>query len=51
MKSPKELRERAAECERVAEKATSPEVREILLYAAARWLALAEQDEAVKYPH
>lgn len=45
-RTPQDFRERAAECERLAELASRPETRETLLYVASRWLALAEEDEA-----
>jgi hypothetical protein len=45
-KTPQEFRERAEECERLAETATRPETRETMLYVAARWRALVEEDEA-----
>jgi hypothetical protein len=44
--TPQDFRDRAAECERLAEKATQPEPRETMLYVASRWRALAEEDEA-----
>jgi hypothetical protein len=37
--------ERAAECERLAEAATTAENRKILLDLAARWRSLAERSE------
>jgi hypothetical protein len=40
------LRERAAEYERLAEEATNPDAREIMLQVAARWQWLADEDEA-----
>jgi hypothetical protein len=49
-KTPQDFRERAAECERLAEKAIRPEYRETLLYVASRWRALAEEDEARLWP-
>ena len=42
---PEEFRKRAAECERLAETSTSQRARETLLFIAARWRALAEEDE------
>ena len=45
-KTPHDYRARADECERLAAGATSPEVREIMLYAARRWRGLADEDEA-----
>jgi hypothetical protein len=42
---PEEFRKRAAECERLAETSTSQRGRETLLFIAARWRALAEEDE------
>jgi hypothetical protein len=50
MKSPKELRDLAAECRRMAEKAISLEVREVFLQAADCWLSLADEDEAAELP-
>jgi hypothetical protein len=44
------LRDRAEACERLAETATSPEVRETMLYLASRWRALAEEGEARQHP-
>jgi len=43
-------RERAAECERLAAQATSPENRELLLYMAMRWQALAGHDVTLPEP-
>ena len=44
--TPQELRDRAADCERQAAETTLPRVRETLLYVAARWRELADEDEA-----
>jgi hypothetical protein len=44
--TPAQCRERAAECERLAEAAFDDENREIFLTLAARWRALAEAVEA-----
>lgn len=44
-KTPEDYRERAAECERLAEDAT-PTTCETMLYLANRWRALADEDEA-----
>jgi hypothetical protein len=44
-KTPQDFRDRADECERLAETATSPEIRETMIYVASRWRALAEGDE------
>jgi hypothetical protein len=43
---PQECCARAKECERLAEAATNPETREMLLYLAKRWRDLADDDEA-----
>jgi hypothetical protein len=40
--SPEEYRQRAEECDRLAESVTSPRVRETMQYMASRWRALAE---------
>ena len=48
-KTPQYLRERAEACERLAATAT-PETRETMLYLAARWGALADEDEAKQHP-
>ena len=45
-KSPTYYRERAEECEKVAREATSPHVREMMLYVASRWQELADWEEA-----
>jgi hypothetical protein len=42
---PQQFRERAAECERLAEIGTSHRDRETLLYVASRWRAMADEDE------
>jgi hypothetical protein len=34
------------ECERLADEATSPSVRETMLYLTMRWRALADENEA-----
>jgi hypothetical protein len=49
-KTPQDFRERAAECERLAETAKNPATRETLLYLASRWRALAEEDEGQSKP-
>jgi hypothetical protein len=41
----KYFRERAAACERLAEKAEDSKSRETLLYVASRWRALAAEEE------
>ncbi|MDB5410548.1 MAG: hypothetical protein JWL84_5460 [Rhodospirillales bacterium] len=46
MGSLKDLRERAAEYERLADEATNPDAREIMLLVAGRWQWLADEDEA-----
>jgi hypothetical protein len=43
-------RERAAECERLAAQATSPENREILLSMSMRWRELAGDDVSPPQP-
>jgi hypothetical protein len=43
---PREFRERAAECERLAEEAVRLRDREIMLYAATRWRQMAAEEEA-----
>jgi hypothetical protein len=45
-KTPEEFRECAARCERLADESTVAATREILLYLAARWNAMAAADEA-----
>ena len=42
-----DYRQRAEECDRLAASSTSPHVREIMLFVASRWRALAD-DEAAK---
>ena len=42
---PRYFRERAAECERLAEISRSPRDRETLLFVASRWRAMADEDE------
>jgi hypothetical protein len=37
--------QRAEECERLAETATSPHIRETMAYIASRWRALADEAE------
>ena len=44
-KTPDEFREHADESERLAERASNPNTREIMIYLAQRWRNLAEQDE------
>jgi hypothetical protein len=41
----RDYQERASSCQRKAEAASSPAARETLLYLAARWRMLAEQEE------
>ena len=43
--TPKDFRERAANCRLMAAAVKDPKVRETLLYVASRWIALAEDDE------
>ena len=42
---PLHFRERAAECERLANITKNPDYRETLLYVAMRWRAMADEDE------
>ena len=49
-KPPQYYIDRATSCERLADTAISPEAREIMLYLATRWRALAEKDEAKRRP-
>jgi hypothetical protein len=42
---PREFRQRAAECERLAELSRDANARETLLYVASRWRAMADEDE------
>ena len=42
---PQEFRDRAAECERLAELGTNRRDRETLLYVASRWRAMADEDD------
>jgi hypothetical protein len=46
LKTPQYCRDRAIECERLAETDTNPVNHEIMLYVAARWSALVEEGEA-----
>jgi hypothetical protein len=46
MRSPSEFRERAAECERLAEEAFRPSDCAAMLDAAARWRQMADEEEA-----
>jgi hypothetical protein len=41
-----EFRDRAAECEHMAEEATNAENHERMLYVAARWRSLADEHES-----
>ena len=45
-RTPETFRDRAEECERLADRAIKPETRELMLYLAMRWRALADGDEA-----
>ena len=47
-KSPQDYRQRAAACERQAELATQESTREMMLYLALRWHALADEAEGKK---
>ena len=50
--SPQESCARAKACEQLAETATNPETREMLLYLAKRWRdLLADEDEAREARH
>jgi hypothetical protein len=40
-----DFRAEAAECVRLAQETTRPEMRAILLYTASRWHALADKQE------
>jgi hypothetical protein len=40
------FRQRAVECERLAEVSFRPHDREVMLYAAERWRELADEEEA-----
>lgn len=44
--SAEEYRQRAEVCDRLAETARSPHIRETMVYVAARWRALAQEAEA-----
>ena len=44
-------RERAAVCERLAAQAKNASSREIMIYLAMRWRALADEDEAKNGTH
>lgn len=48
--TPADYRERAAECERLAETAVDEANRKILLDLAARWRALANENDPPKKP-
>jgi hypothetical protein len=45
-RTPWDYRDRANECERLADTVTKPETREILFYLAQRWRDLAAEDVA-----
>jgi hypothetical protein len=45
-RTPQTFRDRAETCERLADQAIKPETRELMLYLAMRWRALADEDEA-----
>ena len=45
-KTPQTYRERVAQCERLASHAHHPSSREMMIYLAMRWRALADEDEA-----
>jgi hypothetical protein len=40
------FRQRAVECERLAEESFRPHDRQVMLYAAERWRELADEEEA-----
>jgi hypothetical protein len=42
---PRHFRERAPECERFAERTGPPHARQMMLCAASRWRAMADEDE------
>jgi hypothetical protein len=46
MHTPEEYRERAAECELLAQEAVRAHDREAMLYTAKRWRDLANEEEA-----
>ncbi len=46
--TPEEFRERAAECERLAQESFRPHDREVMLYAATRWRELADEEDAAR---
>jgi hypothetical protein len=50
-KTPQTYRERASVCERLASHAHHASSREIMIYLAMRWRALADEDEAGKGTH
>jgi hypothetical protein len=43
--TPQDYRQRAAECQKLADDAKDPRARETLLYVVSRWLALADADD------
>ena len=47
----RDMRKRAAECERLAKQTETPSARETLLYVAGRWRALADEDERRRPPN
>jgi hypothetical protein len=49
--TPRSYRDRAAECERLADAATDMEIRDTMTYLADLWRAMADQDEAARDPH
>jgi hypothetical protein len=46
MTAEKSFRERAPECERLAEQSFRPHDRKVMVYAAERWRELADEEEA-----
>jgi len=48
--SPEEYIGRATACEQLVASATSPKIRETLLYLASVWRALADEAEAKQQP-
>ncbi len=46
LKTPQECQEEAERCRRMADEAILSETREVMLRLAARWQALAAQDDA-----
>jgi len=49
-KTPQDYIDRATACEQLADAAKLPETRTTMLYLAARWRALADEEEAQQRP-